>query len=189
MRMYKIITVLSGMLLLAACSDDPAPAVAPVKILATSGSIVDLTGTWKSACYGSGSTYQIDVHTYSGNTRTVSQEYYQTTDCSGTPSSTKVIAEVSGIVVGTATKTTTGWVDGQGNPTTAPASQAGPFMELTYTVSKHTGTYNGAPAYLVLIVDDSVPTKLAMYRDYDKANLDADGYPNTISTADPLFKK
>jgi len=191
MIVNKLMSVMPAILLLAACSSDSSTAPgSAVKIIAESGATVDLTGTWMSACYSSDGIYRRDIHTYAADQRAVSHETYGAADttCAGTKSTVQDLT-VTGITVSSTKKTLSGWVDGSGTVTSAPNSQAGPALTTTALVSKHTGTYNSNTVKLVLVIDDSVASSWVMYRDYDKAHLDAEGYPSYVTTADPLFKK
>lgn len=189
MNWFKLFSISVVMTILAACSsDDAATTGGAVIVTAESGAKIELTGTWKSACYTSGGNDVKDVHTYSSSGAfSNGVEIYASADASCTGTVTTNSNLDTQLAAG-ADKTMLGWVDGTGTGTTAPNSAAGPALSSTPVVSKLLHNWE-VDLKGALLLDDSVAGSLVYYRSKESAGLDADGYPDYITTADPMYKQ
>lgn len=168
--------------LLAACGSDGFTAT-PVSVTAQSGGKVELTGTWKSACYPEGSDYLIDVRVYTSNGRlTISTDNYGTDSACATLVSTVTHATEARVSVGSDV-TASGWRDGAGNADSAPGS-----LSTTPTVTQFTLTLDDSSTMKSINLIDDSTSSWVLYR-ADTNEVDTDDYYNYLSTATPLNKQ
>ena len=189
MNTIKVCCLIFTGALLSACGSE-GYTVTPVVVTAQSGSKVELTGSWRSACHSSSSDYIVNVRVYTVNGRvSESTEKYAAADSScNTLISTDRSATDLHVTVG-ADKTVLGWRDGAGSPASAPTDQSGSVLSGTPMVTKYSWLLtSGAISRSISLIDDSVTDNWVMYV-ADSTELDADGYPDYLATANPLFKQ
>lgn len=177
--------------LLTACgADSEGYRSTPVKVMASSGNTVELTGTWKSACHSNGSNDIIDVRIYFSNgSVTGSTEKYSSNDNSCTSLVSNDAYATSSKVTVSTNKAATGWRNGSGGAASAPNSQAGPALSSTPTVTTYSLVQdNSTTIKSIDLVDDSTGSWV-LYRADTVAGVDGSGYYNYLATVYPLTKQ
>jgi len=198
--MRNMILIMTAGMLLFACGGSSSStgttgtttSTAGPQALTVTGKIIDMSGTWLSACYTPNAIDQIDKKVFSGMTVTINSQEYTSTDGSCTGTMTETSAFVADMVDKGATPTL-GWVNGMNTATTAPTSKdgAGPLAtaDVTrFTLTVTTAPAGGSPAVGDVVdagffIDDTVAGTPLFYRD---TGTTAAGI--TFSTADPQMK-
>ena len=169
------ITVATSLLLLNGCGSDSASSAAALSIINHDGtSNITLSGSYESSCYDSGGTDTKEDVVVTGNSWAYTLKTYTDNTCT-TETATSTITAT--LVAGTNT-TSSGWVDGPGNPTTAPTEAVGggtlditpsftpPALTMTVAgTGDFVGLSVGDTSNIFYVVDDSGGDTL--YRDKD----------------------
>jgi len=189
---FKPLIIVSAMtLVLNACGSSSSSTTTEdtggnISITTVSGGTLSLTGSYASACYDNGGTFQIDTHTWTGANLTYNQKTYTASGCATLATSTDLFTATA---VAGSNSAISSWVDGMSTTTTAPtaADASGPLSDteaytaITVTIVTADGSSGisvGTVATTFYIVDDT-GTSLILYRD-DSAT--------TATTADPLLQ-
>jgi hypothetical protein len=198
-----------ALLLLGACSGsdsklitefDGGNASGPIEIITVSGVMIDLTGTWNTACrtdMDSGTDTDEEI-VFDGNTATYNNYLYPSSDASCTGTQSVDYGFVATVVADTSNSAITEWRNGAGDTVPAPMaadnsgvlSDTESFTNLEFTLTAENnlpGAGVGDAVNQVYVVDDTdAPTTILYRGDYDDQASKTTPYGGL---ADPFFKE
>lgn len=169
--------------------DDDDSSGGPILVIAASGDLVDISGTWLR-CYLSGDNDrdEKEVQEFDGDTFTYTGYAYEDSD-DGTCGGTETVAEdpLTGTVEGHGEFTTDGWTEGEGCAGATPEGLP-ETPEATLLHIEIEGEDEELSA--IRFVDDLAEPWL-MYREADEGTCDTDddGVTNRLHALDPLEKQ
>lgn len=185
----KLILITPILLMLAGCSSNSNDstdngmnneAAGPVMIIAVSGNMIDLTGTWETACrtdMTEGTDTDEEI-VFDDDTETYNHYSYTSSDGSCTGTQSVDYGHAATVVADTSNSAITGWRNGMGDPAAAPtaADNSGPlsdteaFTNLEFTLTSLNNISDvavGDTVNFVYVVDDTGATPIIYRGDYD----------------------
>jgi hypothetical protein len=191
-RIVPAVAVLALALSLGACTtssdddDDDDSGGGPILVIAASGDLVDISGTW-TRCYESGDSGsdEQEVQVFDGDEFTYTGYAYSSNG--GACSADEEVAEgpLTGDVEGHGEFTTDGWTNGTTCDDGPPAGLPDPAEATLLHIE-----IDDEELSALRFVDDSVEPWL-MYREADEGTCDSDddGVTNVLHSLDPLEKQ